>query len=94
MHLLIRKATYFLYKGAAGLAIPVLDSSQCFERNRRTGQVVPSYICFVVLVLALLVPFSSKCLAQANPQPSRGQVASNLIRPEYYTAADFFSGKS
>ena len=31
------------------------------------------------------------CLAQGSPQPPKGQVAANLIRPEYYTAADFFA---
>ncbi len=47
---------------------------------------------FVVLAtLAILASHCCHCLAQANLQPSKGAAVANLIRPEYYTAADFFA---
>jgi hypothetical protein len=39
----------------------------------------------------MLLSSGSESFAQANPQPSKGQAAANVIRPEYYTAADFFA---
>ena len=43
-----------------------------------------------IAFFALFIPVSDPCSAQNAKTPRKGVIASNLIRPEYYAAVDFY----